>query len=188
MDSDAASSADWSTRPMGHAAGHGRPQPPLVQCCIATNWQDVQVGSIFVHDGVLVKLMQITHVKPGKTGCPKSHCVLVDLATGEKKERLFRHAFGQARRTDDTCDVLHVQRTEYTLTSIDADGFLGLLSDEGTMREDLQSHNRDLLERMRAALQREAAGTVVVVGQSQLGLEAVESFVEHLDTQSPAGR
>ena len=81
-----------------------------------------------------------------------------------------------------------MQRTEYTLTSIDADGFLGLLSDEGTMREDLQSHNHDLLERMRAALQREAAGTVVVVGQSQLGLEAVESFVEHLDTQSPAGR
>ena len=194
MDSDAASSADWSTRPMGHdTAGHGHPLPPLVQCCIATNWQDVQVGSIFVHDGVMVKLMQITHSKPGKTGCPKSHCVLVDLATGEKKERLFRHAFGKARRTgcqptDDTCDVLHVQRTEYTLTSIDADGFLGLLSDEGTMREDLQSHNHDLLERMRAALQREAAGTVVVVGQSQLGLEAVESFVEHLDTQSPAGR
>ena len=174
---------------MGHdSAGHGHPRPALVQCCIATNWQDVQVGSIFVHDGVLVKLMQITHSKPGKTGCPKSHCVLVDLATGEKKERLFRHAFGKARRTDDTCDVLHVQRTEYTLTSIDADGFLGLLSDEGTMREDLQSHNHDLLERMRAALQREAAGTVVVVGQSQLGLEAVESFVEHLDTRSPAGR
>ena len=86
---------------MGHdTAGH--PRPALVQCCIATNWQDVQVGSIFVHDGVLVKLMQITHVKPGKTGCPKSHCVLVDLATGEKKERLFRHAFGKARRTDDT--------------------------------------------------------------------------------------
>ena len=62
----------------------------------------------------MVKLMQITHVKPGKTGCPKSHCVLVDLATGVKKERLFRHAFGKARRTDDTCDVLHVQRTEYT--------------------------------------------------------------------------
>ena len=121
---------------MGHdTAGHGHPRPALVQCCIATNWQDVEVGSIFVHDGVLVKLMQITHSKPGKTGCPKSHCVLVDLATGEKKERLFRHAFGKARRTDDTCDALHVQRTEYTLTSIDADGFISLLSDEGTVRE-----------------------------------------------------
>ena len=42
--------------------------------------------------------------------------------------------------------------------------------------------HHDLLERMRAALQREAVGTVIVVGQSQLGLEAVESFVEHLDT------
>ena len=119
---------------MGHdSAGHGHPRPALVQCCIATNWEDVQVGSIFVNDGVLVKLM-------------------------------------------------------HTLTSIDADGFLGLLSDEGTMREDLQSHNHDLLERMRAALQREAAGTVVVVGQSQLGLEAVESFVENLDKQSQGGR
>ena len=57
---DAASSADWSTRPMGHdSAGHGHPRPALVQCCIATNWEDVQVGSIFVNDGVLVKELLI---------------------------------------------------------------------------------------------------------------------------------
>ena len=69
---------------------------------------------------------------------------------------------------------------------IDAEGFLGLLSDEGTMREDLQSHDHELLERMRAALQREAAGTVVVVGQSQLGRQRRTCGCSTMQSRPPA--
>ncbi|XP_055013663.1 eukaryotic translation initiation factor 5A-1-like [Boleophthalmus pectinirostris] len=81
------------------------------------------------------KIVEMSTSKTGKHGHAKVHLVGLDLFTGKKLEDLCPSTHNM--------EVPNVSRKDYQLTDID-DGFLSLLQDDGTQREDLKLPDDDL--------------------------------------------
>ena len=74
--------------------------------------------------------MEITTSKTGKHGHAKANITGIDIFTDKKYE--------DSAPTSHNIDVPNVTRKDYTLIDIQSDGFLSLMLEDGTTREDLK--------------------------------------------------
>ncbi len=81
-------------------------------------------------NGCPCKIMEITTSKTGKHGHAKANITGIDVFTGKKHE--------DSCPTSHNIDVPNVTRTEYNLIDIADDGFLSLMNEDGSTKEDLK--------------------------------------------------
>ena len=76
------------------------------------------------------KVVSFSTAKTGKHGAAKAMVTGIDIFTSNKYECTFS--------TGDNVDAPVVVRKEYTLINIDDEGFMSLMDETGTMKEDLK--------------------------------------------------
>merc|ERR1712050_588861 len=87
-------------------------------------------GSHMLIKGFPCKVVEVTTSKTGKHGHAKASITGVDIFTNKKYE--------DSVPTSHNVDVPNVNKTEYTLISLDDEGYVTIMDDEGEMREDLK--------------------------------------------------
>eukprot|EP00798_Chlamydomonas_sp_ICE-L_P031172 gene31172-6314_t len=89
----------------------------------------IRKGHYIVINGHPCKVADVSTSKTGKHGHAKCHFVGIDIFTGKKYESL--------EPSSHNCDVPNVFRTEYLLIDINDEGFVSLMEENGTTRDDL---------------------------------------------------
>jgi len=88
------------------------------------------------------KIVDMSTSKTGKHGHAKVHLVAIDIFTQKKLEDLSPSTHNM--------DVPNVTRTEYQLVNID-DGFLNLMTNDGTSKDDVRIPEGELGDQIQAA-------------------------------------
>ncbi|KAF3926388.1 hypothetical protein AA313_de0203827 [Arthrobotrys entomopaga] len=111
------------------------------------------------------KIVDMSTSKTGKHGHAKVHLVAIDIFTGKKLEDLSPSTHNM--------DVPNVKRNEYQLVNIE-DGFLNLMDDAGTTKDDVKLPEGEIGEQMQAEFDKENEITITVV--SAMGEEHALSW------------
>jgi translation elongation factor IF5A len=116
------------------------------------------------------KVADVSTSKTGKHGHAKCHFVGIDIFTGKKYEDLTPSTHN--------CDVPNVFRNEYTLIDINEDGFVSLMEENGSTRDDLKlPAGTDESEKLASTIKAESAeGKELVVSVLKaMGEEMINS-------------
>jgi translation initiation factor 5A len=105
--------------------------------------------------------------KTGKHGHAKVHLVAIDIFTQKKLEDLSPSTHNM--------EVPNVVRTEYQLIDID-DGFLNLMTNDGTTKDDVKAPEGELGEKLQADFDEGKDLLVTII--SAMGEEAAISYKE----------
>jgi len=109
------------------------------------------------------KIVDMSTSKTGKHGHAKVHLVALDIFTGKKLEDLCPSTHNM--------DVPNVSRREYQLLDISDDGFLNLMSEDGTSKDDVRMPEGEIGEKINRLFKAEEKDTNVVI-LSSMGEEA----------------
>merc|ERR1712216_331350 len=90
----------------------------------------VRKGGHIVIKGKPCKVIDISTSKTGKHGHAKCKFVALNIFTGAKQEDM--------QPSSHNCEVPNVGRKEYSLLDIDDEGFLSLMADDGSTKDDLK--------------------------------------------------
>lgn len=128
----------------------------------------LKIGSLVMIKGHPCKVVSFSTAKTGKHGAAKAMVTGIDIFTSNKYECTFS--------TGDNVDSPVVDRKEYTLLTIDDEGYMSLMKDDGEIKEDLRLPEdewlKDVTERVKeilAAGEKECIVTVVgAMGQEKL--------------------
>ncbi|PGG99192.1 eukaryotic translation initiation factor 5A [Blastomyces parvus] len=101
------------------------------------------------------KIVEMSTSKTGKHGHAKVHLVAIDIFTSKKLEELCPSTHNM--------DVPHVSRKEYQLLDITDDGFLSLMSEDGTLKDDVKLPPGEVGEKIEKLFRVEEKDTNVVV-------------------------
>jgi len=113
------------------------------------------------------KIVDMSTSKTGKHGHAKVHLVAIDIFTGKKMEDISPSTHNM--------DVPNVKREEYQLVNVD-DGFLNLMTTDGTAKDDVKVPEGDLGKQIQDAFDEGKELLVTVV--SAMGEEQAISFKE----------
>jgi len=113
------------------------------------------------------KIVDMSTSKTGKHGHAKVHLVAIDIFTGKKLEDISPSTHNM--------DVPNVSRTEYQLVNID-DGFLNLMLQDGTAKDDVKLPEGDLGKEIQAGFDDGKDLLVTVV--AAMGEEQAMSYKE----------
>lgn len=105
--------------------------------------------------------------KTGKHGHAKVHLVAIDIFTNKKLEDLSPSTHNM--------DVPNVRRTEFQLIDID-DGYLNLMTNDGSTKDDVKAPEGELGEKMQAEFDEGKDLLVTII--SAMNEEAAISFRE----------
>ncbi|CAL5199461.1 unnamed protein product [Lathyrus oleraceus] len=97
----------------------------------------IRKNGYIVIKGRPCKVVEVSTSKTGKHGHAKCHFVAIDIFNGKKLEDIVPSSHN--------CDVPHVNRTDYQLIDISEDGFVSLLTDNGSTKDDLKLPTDDAL-------------------------------------------
>eukprot|EP00331_Platyophrya_macrostoma_P013977 CAMPEP_0176431868 /NCGR_PEP_ID=MMETSP0127-20121128/15054_1 /TAXON_ID=938130 /ORGANISM="Platyophrya macrostoma, Strain WH" /LENGTH=160 /DNA_ID=CAMNT_0017813929 /DNA_START=151 /DNA_END=633 /DNA_ORIENTATION=- len=137
----------------------------------------MQVGSLkkggyAMLNGKPCKILEITTSKTGKHGHAKANITGTDIFTDKKYE--------DSAPTSHNIDVPNVTRKDYQLIDIQGDGFLTLMLEDGSTREDLKlptdEDSKEMVGKLKAAFEDGKELLVSVV--AAVGEERVVSFRE----------
>jgi len=138
---------------------------------------DVKKGThICLGENRPCKVMEITTSKTGKHGHAKANITAIDIFNG--------------RKFQDVCPVSHskdspiINRTEWTVMSVDDEGYVSLVDKQGKMRQDLKLPNEvedDEVCSKRIIAGIESGKTVLVTVLSAMGIEKIEDAKESLE-------
>ncbi|EEH05937.1 eukaryotic translation initiation factor 5A-2 [Histoplasma capsulatum G186AR] len=101
------------------------------------------------------KIVEMSTSKTGKHGHAKVHLVAIDIFTSKKLEDLCPSTHNM--------EVPNVSRKEYQLLDITDDGFLSLMSDDGSLKDDVKLPEGDIGEKIVKLFRTEEKDTNVVV-------------------------
>ncbi|EGD98536.1 eukaryotic translation initiation factor 5A-1 [Trichophyton mentagrophytes] len=101
------------------------------------------------------KIVEMTTSKTGKHGHAKVHLVAIDIFTGKKLEDLSPSTHNM--------DVPNVRRQEYQLLDITDDGFLNLMKEDGTPKDDVKLPPGEVGEKIERLFRTEEKDVNVVV-------------------------
>lgn len=101
------------------------------------------------------KIVEMSTSKTGKHGHAKVHLVAIDIFTSKKLEDLCPSTHNM--------EVPNVSRKEYQLLDITDDGFLSLMSDDGTLKDDVKLPDGEVGEKIEKLFRTEEKDTNVVV-------------------------
>jgi len=137
----------------------------------------MQVGSLkkggyAMIGGKPCKVMEITTSKTGKHGHAKANITGIDIFTGKKYE--------DSAPTSHNIDVPNVVRKEYTLIDIASDGFVSLMNEDGSTKEDLKlptdEDYREMVTKMKEAF--DDGKDVLISVVAAVGEEKIIAFRE----------
>ena len=135
---------------------------------------DIKKGvHVVMGEGRPCKIMEITTSKTGKHGHAKANMTGIDIFNGRKYQ--------------DACPVSHnkespnIVRTEWTVMSVDDEGFLSIIDKLGNMRQDLKlpketEDDEVISNRITNGL--ENGRTVLVTVLASMGIEKIEDAKE----------
>ncbi|KAI1934132.1 translation initiation factor eIF5A [Ophidiomyces ophidiicola] len=86
------------------------------------------------------KIVEMSTSKTGKHGHAKVHLVAIDIFTGKKLEDLSPSTHNM--------EVPNVTRKEYQLIDISEDGFLSLMADDGSTKDDVKLPDGEVGEKI----------------------------------------
>ncbi|KAF2488951.1 eukaryotic translation initiation factor 5A [Lophium mytilinum] len=101
------------------------------------------------------KIVEMSTSKTGKHGHAKVHLVAIDIFTGKKLEELCPSTHNM--------DVPNVRRQEYQLLDITDDGFLSLMSDDGSTKDDVKLPEGEVGDKVHKLFTEEGKDTNVIV-------------------------
>ncbi|KAF2479436.1 eukaryotic translation initiation factor 5A-2 [Neohortaea acidophila] len=101
------------------------------------------------------KIVEMSTSKTGKHGHAKVHMVAIDIFTGKKLEDLSPSTHNM--------DVPNVSRREYQLLDITDDGFLSLMSDDGSTKDDVKVPDGDVGDKITKLFTDDGKDTNVIV-------------------------
>ncbi|GAB7359037.1 hypothetical protein MBLNU230_g5109t1 [Neophaeotheca triangularis] len=101
------------------------------------------------------KIVEMSTSKTGKHGHAKVHLVAIDIFTGKKLEDLSPSTHNM--------DVPNVSRREYQLLDITDDGFLSLMSDDGSTKDDVKVPEGEVGDKIERLFNTESKDTNVIV-------------------------
>jgi translation initiation factor 5A len=101
------------------------------------------------------KIVEMSTSKTGKHGHAKVHLVAIDIFTGKKLEELCPSTHNM--------DVPNVSRREYQLLDISDDGFLSLMSDDGSTKDDVKVPDGDVGDKINKLFRDDGKDVSVVV-------------------------
>jgi len=101
------------------------------------------------------KIVDMSTSKTGKHGHAKVHLVALDIFTGKKLEDLSPSTHNM--------EVPNVTRKEYQLLDISEDGFLSLMDDAGTPKEDVKLPEGETGDKIKKLFVDENKDTNVIV-------------------------
>merc|ERR1711981_710712 len=93
--------------------------------------------------------------KTGKHGHAKVHLVAIDIFTGKKLEELCPSTHNM--------DVPVVRRREYQLLDVTDDGFLSLMHDDGSTKDDVKVPGGETGDKIKKLFQDDGKDTNVIV-------------------------
>ena len=117
------------------------------------------------------KVIDIKVSKTGKHGHAKCKFVAIDIFTGAKKEDM--------QPSSHNSEVPNVSRKEYSLLDIDDEGFLSLMADDGSTKDDLKlPAGSDDSNKLAEDIEKEfkAEKDLVLTVLSAMGEEMVSAF------------
>jgi translation initiation factor 5A len=130
-------------------------------------------GSLVMIKGHPCKVMDFSTAKTGKHGAAKAMVTGIDIFTSNKYEGTFS--------TSENVDAPVTQKKEYTLTFIDDEGYMQLMTDSGDIKEDLKIPEdewlKDVTDKVKEILaegKKECQVTIV----SSMGMEKLISARE----------
>jgi len=101
------------------------------------------------------KIVEMSTSKTGKHGHAKVHLVAIDIFTGKKLEDLCPSTHNM--------DVPNVRRQEYQLLDVTDDGFLSLMSDDGSTKDDVKLPDGEVGDKIKKLFHEESKDVNVVV-------------------------
>jgi len=101
------------------------------------------------------KIVEMSTSKTGKHGHAKVHLVAIDIFTGKKLEDLCPSTHNM--------DVPVVNRQEYQLLDITDDGFLNLMSDDGSLKDDVKMPDGEVGDKINKIFKNDEKETNVIV-------------------------
>jgi len=113
------------------------------------------------------KIVDMSTSKTGKHGHAKVHLIAIDIFTGKKLEDICPSTHNM--------DVPHVRREEYQLVMVD-DGFLNLMTQEGTPKDDVKVPEGDLGKEIQTGFEEGKDLLVTII--SAMGEEQAISYKE----------
>ena len=102
---------------------------------IPTQCGSVKKGGYCMLKGLPCKVIEYSTAKPGKHGSAKATIVGTDIFTNKKVE--------DTAPTGATVFVPIVTKTEYEVADISEDGFVSLILEDGSLKEDLKIPEND---------------------------------------------
>jgi len=101
------------------------------------------------------KIVDMSTSKTGKHGHAKVHLVAIDIFTAKKLEDLCPSTHNM--------DVPNVSRREFQLLDVTDDGFLSLMSEDGTTKDDVKVPDGEVGEKINKMFNEEGKDTNVIV-------------------------
>ncbi|KAF1361511.1 translation initiation factor eIF-5A [Lizonia empirigonia] len=101
------------------------------------------------------KIVEMTTSKTGKHGHAKVHLVAIDIFTSKKLEELCPSTHNM--------NVPNVRRQEYLLVDVSEDGFLSLMSDDGSTKDDVKLPDGEVGDKINKLFTEEGKDTSVIV-------------------------
>lgn len=101
------------------------------------------------------KIVEMSTSKTGKHGHAKVHLVAMDIFTGKKLEDLCPSTHNM--------DVPNVSRKEYQLLDVTDDGFLSLMSDDGSTKDDVKIPDGEVGDKIKKLFTDEGKDTNVII-------------------------
>jgi len=113
------------------------------------------------------KIVEMSTSKTGKHGHAKVHLVAIDIFTGKKLEDLCPSTHNM--------DVPVVNRQEYQLLDITDDGYLNLMSDDGSLKDDVKMPDGEMGDKITKIFRTDEKETNVVILKAMGEESAVEA-------------
>jgi translation initiation factor 5A len=154
------SSGEVEEAPTFESTGSGASATFPMQCSACRK------GGYIVINGRPCKIVDMSTSKTGKHGHAKVHVVALDIFTAKKMEDICPSTHN--------VDVPNVSRAEFTVVDITDEGFLSLLNQDGTTKDDLKLPAGELADQLKEAFGTEKE--VVVSVLKAMGEEMVMSF------------
>ncbi|KZM22484.1 translation initiation factor eIF5A [Ascochyta rabiei] len=101
------------------------------------------------------KIVEMTTSKTGKHGHAKVHLVAIDIFTSKKLEELCPSTHNM--------NVPNVRRQEYLLVDVSEDGFLSLMSDDGSTKDDVKLPDGEVGDKIHKLFTEDGKDTSVIV-------------------------
>ncbi|KAF2154081.1 eukaryotic translation initiation factor 5A-2 [Myriangium duriaei CBS 260.36] len=101
------------------------------------------------------KIVEMSTSKTGKHGHAKVHLVAIDIFTAKKMEDLSPSTHNM--------DVPNVSRREYQLLDVTDDGFLSLMSEDGSTKDDVKLPDGEVGDKINKMFTEDGKDTNVIV-------------------------